>query len=79
MKTLSVGEFKTHFSEALEDVRRGKTVGVAYGRKGDLVALLVPPNLFLHKAGVKLGSLKGRARFLTKADFKISDEELLGS
>jgi len=43
MKTLSVGEFKTHFSEALQDVRKGKPVGVAYGRKGDLVAVLAPP------------------------------------
>ena len=79
MKTLSVGEFKTHFSEVLEDVRRGQPVGVAYGRKGELVAVLASPNHFLHKAGVKLGHLKGRARFQTKADFKISDKELLGS
>ena len=79
MKTLSVGEFKTHFSEALQDVRKGKPVGVAYGRKGDLVAVLAHPSLIIHKTSVKLGSLKSKARFQTKADFNISDDELLNS
>jgi antitoxin (DNA-binding transcriptional repressor) of toxin-antitoxin stability system len=78
MKTLPVGEFKTHFSEALEDVRRGKTVGVSFGRKGRLVAVLAPPKLVLHR-GVTLGSLKNKASFRTKSDFKISDEDLLNS
>lgn len=78
MKTLAVGEFKTHFSEALEDVRRGKTVGVSFGRKGRLVAVLAPPKL-VHHQGVTLGSLKKKASFRTKSDFKISEEELLNS
>ena len=79
MKTLAVGEFKTHFSEALEDVRHGKTVGVSFGRKGRLVAVLAPPKLVLHQGGVTLGSLKKKASFRTKPTFKISDEDLLAS
>lgn len=79
MKTLAVGEFKTHFSEALEDVRHGKTVGVSFGRKGRLVAVLAPPKLVLHQGGVTLGSLKKKASFRTKPTFKISEEELLAS
>jgi antitoxin (DNA-binding transcriptional repressor) of toxin-antitoxin stability system len=77
MKTLAVGEFKTHFSEALEDVRHGKTVGVSFGRKGRLVAVLAPPKLVLHKGGVTLGSLKKKASFRTTPSFKISEEDLL--
>jgi antitoxin (DNA-binding transcriptional repressor) of toxin-antitoxin stability system len=78
MKTLAVGEFKTHFSEALEDVRRGKTVGVSFGRKGRLVAVLAPPTL-VHHQGVTLGSLKKKASFRTKSDFKINEADLLGA
>jgi len=59
MKTLSVGEFKTHFSEVLEDVRRGQPVGVAYGRKGELVAVLAPQPLSAQSRG-EAGHLKGR-------------------
>ena len=55
MKILAVGEFKTHFSAALEEVRHGKTVGVSFGRKGHLVAVLAPPKLLLQKSGVTLG------------------------
>ena len=79
MKTLAVGEFKTHFSEALEDVRHGKTVGVSFGRKGRLVAVLAPPKIVLHQGGVTLGSLKKKASFRTKPTFKISEEDLLAS
>jgi antitoxin (DNA-binding transcriptional repressor) of toxin-antitoxin stability system len=79
MKTLAVGEFKTHFSEALEDVRHGKTVGVSFGRKGRLVAVLAPPKLVLHQGGVTLGSLKKKASFRTKPTFKIREEDLLAS
>ena len=79
MKTLAVGEFKTHFSEALEDVRHGKTVGVSFGRKGRLVAVLAPPKLVLHQGGVTLGSLKKKASFRTKPTFKISEQDLLPS
>lgn len=78
MKTLAVGEFKTHFSEALEDVRQGKTVGVSFGRKGHLVAVLAPPTL-VHHQRVTLGSLAKKASFRTKSGFKISEEDLLGS
>ena len=79
MKILAVGEFKTHFSAALEEVRHGKTVGVSFGRKGHLVAVLAPPKLLFQKSGVTLGSLRKKASFSTKPSFKISEEELLAS
>jgi antitoxin (DNA-binding transcriptional repressor) of toxin-antitoxin stability system len=79
MKTLAVGEFKTHFSAALEEVRHGKTVGVSFGRTGRLVAVLAPPKLVHPQGGVTLGSLKKKASFRTKPSFKISEEDLLAS
>jgi antitoxin (DNA-binding transcriptional repressor) of toxin-antitoxin stability system len=41
MKTLTVGEFKSRFSEALEAVRAGETIVVSYGRDHRKVAALV--------------------------------------
>ncbi len=79
MKTLSVGDFKTHFSEALVDVKNGQPVGVCYGRKGKLVAVLVPPSALEPQAQRRLGALEGRATFEIKSDFPMTDEELLAS
>ena len=36
MKTMTVGEFKSHFSEVLEDVKAGIGVAVTYGKKKKL-------------------------------------------
>lgn len=79
MKTLSVGEFKTHFSKVLADVSSGISVGVSYGRKGALVAVLVPPKVALPQQGLALGLLKGTATFQRRANYKMTDEELLTS
>jgi antitoxin (DNA-binding transcriptional repressor) of toxin-antitoxin stability system len=77
MKTLAVGEFKARFAEALTSVRAGNPVAVSYGKKGEVVAVLVPPGAFPRKAQVTLGSLQGKATFRTGTDFKITDQELV--
>lgn len=51
---LPVGDFKSRFSEALEIVARGGTVGVTYGRSKKPVALLVPPLQTPEKLGAKV-------------------------
>ena len=42
MKTMTVADFKTHLSEALNAVRDGKTIVVSYGRNRRKVAAMVP-------------------------------------
>ena len=79
MTTLSVGEFKAQFSDILEQVRRGGAVGVSYGRGKKAVAVLVSAERAPAVAARKLGPLAGKARFRVKADFKMTDAELLGS
>jgi hypothetical protein len=79
MKTMPVGELKAHFSEVLDEVRQGRTIGVSYGRKGGLVAVIAPPELLARKVGVKFGLLEGKASFCLLPGFKMSDEELLGA
>lgn len=77
MRVFTVGDFKAHFSEILEHVRSGEQVGIAYGRKKEIVALLIPPSLQLGKKR-PLGLLAGKATAEFAEDFKITEEEFLG-
>ena len=78
MKTLAVGEFKTHFSEVLDEVRHGEEFVVCYGRKKEKVAVLVPYEKY-QKKPVKLGVLEGIATYKFHDDFDMTDEEFIGS
>ena len=77
MKTLQVGELKKYFSKVLDDVRNGEEVGISFGKKHELVAVLVPISKYKKKNKRKLGLLKDKASFEISKDFKISDEEFL--
>lgn len=79
MKTLAVGELKKHFSEVIDNVRDGEEIGISFGKKHELVAVIVPANKYYKKNKRKLGLLKDKATFEIKDDFKISDEELFTS
>lgn len=76
MTRMSVGEFKTNFSEALELVKQGEEVEVLYGRAKKPIARLVPPGPV--KTGGLLGLLVGKASFEMDEDWKVTPEELLG-
>ncbi|MDR2575309.1 MAG: type II toxin-antitoxin system prevent-host-death family antitoxin, partial [Treponema sp.] len=59
MKAMAVGELKTHFSEILEEVSHGKTIGITYGRAKKPVAMIVPYH-DEEKAERKIGILDGK-------------------
>jgi antitoxin (DNA-binding transcriptional repressor) of toxin-antitoxin stability system len=77
MKTMSVGEFKAHFSEVLEDVKAGIGIAVTFGRKKEIISYFVPKS-GKNKGKRKLGSLEGKAQVIFTEDFSMTDEELLG-
>jgi antitoxin (DNA-binding transcriptional repressor) of toxin-antitoxin stability system len=79
MKTMTVGEFKARFSEALDAVRAGETIIVAYGRNRRKIAAMVPYAEVTKAAKRPLGLLKGKARVGFARDFKLGDEELLSA
>jgi antitoxin (DNA-binding transcriptional repressor) of toxin-antitoxin stability system len=76
MKELTVGEFKAHFSELLELVKRGEKVKILYGKAKKPIAMLVPPEG--RTRGRKIGILEGKATFSFVGDGKITEEEFLG-
>ena len=77
MKTMTVGEFKSRFAEVLEQVKAGAGFAVTYGKKKEIVGDFLPES-GLSKSKRKLGLLEGKASVTFNADFKISEEELLG-
>jgi antitoxin (DNA-binding transcriptional repressor) of toxin-antitoxin stability system len=79
MRTLTIGELKTHFSEVLEQVKQGETFVISYGRKKEKVAALIPYQQLKPGKPRRLGLLEGRAQCHFKGDFSISDEHLLES
>ena len=77
MKTMSVGEFKTHFSEVLKRVLEGEEIGILYGKKKEIVACIVPKKA-IKEPKRKLGILEGKSKVVFADDFEISEEEFLG-
>jgi antitoxin (DNA-binding transcriptional repressor) of toxin-antitoxin stability system len=79
MKIMTVGDFKSRFSEALDAVRGGETIVVAYGRNRRKVAVMVPYAALETRHKRPLGLLKSRVRVTFRRNFKMRDEDLLSS
>ena len=76
MKTMTVGEFKTHFSEVIDQVMAGEEIAVTYGKKKEVFGYFVPEKT--KKPKRKLGILEGKIEVIFKPDFKMTTEEFLG-
>jgi antitoxin (DNA-binding transcriptional repressor) of toxin-antitoxin stability system len=79
MKTMTVGELKTRFSEALDAVRGGETIVVEYGRNHEKVAAMVPYSELKAPRKRRLGLLRNKVRMKLGKGFAIDDDELLSS
>ena len=79
MDQLTVGEFKAKFSEVLEKVLQGESIGITYGKNKKKVAALVPYKKLAKEKKFKFGLLEGKASFKIHDDFKMTDEEFLNS
>ena len=77
MQTMTVSEFKSHFSDVLDLVQHGEDVVISYGKKKEKIAVLVPFSSYEGKPQRTLGLLAGKASFKIAEDFKITDDELL--
>jgi len=76
MKTMSVGEFKTNFSEVIEQVKEGEKFAVTFGKKKEVVGYFVAE--IPKQSKRKLGILEGKATFTFGDDFEMTTEEFLG-
>lgn len=78
MMNLSVGEFKTRFSEVVKALSQGREVGVVYGRKKVKLGVFVPASRY-QKKKIKFGIMGPKASFKILPGFKMTDEEFLAS
>ncbi len=76
MKTMSVTEFKTHFSEALLIIKKGETIAVTYGKRKEIIGYFSSENP--QKPKRQLGILEGKATVTFSPDWKMTTEEFLG-
>jgi antitoxin (DNA-binding transcriptional repressor) of toxin-antitoxin stability system len=76
MKAMTIGEIKTHFSEILQEVQKGKKVGILYGKTKKPIAMIVPYEE--GKKERKIGILDGKIKIEFRKDFEMTSEELLG-
>lgn len=77
MKSLSVGELKTQFSDVLVKVQQGESFGITYGKSKKLVAEINPPKTQKSKKKRKLGIWEGKVKYVFADDFKMTEEELI--
>jgi antitoxin (DNA-binding transcriptional repressor) of toxin-antitoxin stability system len=78
MYQLGVGQFKAKFSEVLQKVLQGESIGITYGKTKKRVAAVVPYNKYISDKRIKLGILEGKASFKIKKGFKMTEEEFIG-
>jgi len=76
MKTLPVGELKTHFSKILDDIKSGEEIIVTYGKKKENIAVIIPYTSYKKKNKINLGLLSNK-KMKISSNFKMTAEELL--
>ena len=77
MKTLQSAEAKTHFSSLLKDVEAGNEVAIAYGKKRQTIAVIIPYEKWKKSQKRQLGTLEGKMSVSFRNDFKMTDEEII--
>ena len=76
MKTITVGDLKSRFSEVLKEVQEGEEIAVAFGRKKEIVAYLIPRSA-RKPTKRTLGLLQDKGTVSFAADFSMTEEEFL--
>jgi prevent-host-death family protein len=79
MKVLKSTEAKTHFSSVIQEVREGNEIAIAYGKKKETIAVIVPYEKWKKSKKRELGTLEGIATVEFAKDFYMTDEELINS
>jgi antitoxin (DNA-binding transcriptional repressor) of toxin-antitoxin stability system len=74
MRTFTVGDFKSNFSEILKWVRSGEKVAIAYGKRKEIVAYMTPRSGQTVKKR-PLGLLAGKASVVFNHNFKMTETE----
>jgi len=78
MKLLTVGNLKTHFSDVLDNIKKGEEYTIEFGRKKDKIAVIIPYKKYVKHNKKRIGILK-KGNILILKNFKITDEDFFNS
>lgn len=79
MKTMTVAQFKSHFSEVLQTLKSGEEIAVSYGKKHETIGVFMPFSKYYSQKPRKLGILNGKATFTITKNFKMTEEDFFNS
>lgn len=79
MTTITVSEIKSQLTKVLKKVQQGESFAIAFGRKKEVLAYLVPKAWMDRHASRPLGLLAETAGFTLLDDFKMREEDLQSS
>lgn len=79
MLIVSVSTLKNHFSSILKKVQLGEEVAIAFGRKKEILAYIVPKQFRDAQPPRPVGLLDGKVKMSIPGNFKMSEAELTGS
>ena len=79
MKTVPVAEVRSNLSTLLKEVESGNEIGISFGRRREMIAVIVPIAEYKKIKERRLGSLVGKVTVEFKDDWKMTDEEFLNS
>jgi antitoxin (DNA-binding transcriptional repressor) of toxin-antitoxin stability system len=63
----------------LRNVQAGNEIGIAYGKKKETVAVIIPYEQWKKTKKRELGTLKGKGTVTFSKNFKMTDEEFINS
>ena len=75
MIKVRIGELKTNFSSYLKRVKEGEEIGVAFGKKNEIMAYLIPVEKH-HGNKIKLGLGQDEGYSYSFKNEKFTDSEL---
>jgi prevent-host-death family protein len=80
MKSYSIAEAKSKFSEVIKTVEKGESATILRGIKKEEVAVIVPIDEWREakKPTRKLGTLEGKMKVVFHDDWYMTTEEFLG-
>lgn len=76
MKTVQVGEFKSNFSEIMDEVKNGESFQIVFGQLKKPIAIVNPIKQKMKKR--KLGILEGKTKVSFAKNWKMTEQELIG-
>lgn len=77
MIIVTVGDLKTRFSDILKKVQLGEEIAIAFGRKKEVLAYIVPKDFRDVQPPRPLGILDGKVKMSMEDNFKMTEAELL--